>query len=95
MYMYVGPTYSRTKIYAARVSYAADDAHRPPLHGFAAAARAAHVTDRRTDQGFSGAGTRGGGVPELFSTGGRVPHSPTFWTEIRPKVSPLLQLVTY
>jgi len=31
------------------VSYAADDAHRPPLHGFAAAARAAPGTDRQTD----------------------------------------------
>jgi len=31
------------------VSYAADDAHRPPLHGFAAAMRAALGTDiRRT-----------------------------------------------
>ena len=30
--------YSRTKIFVARVSYAADNAHRPPLHGFAAAA---------------------------------------------------------
>ena len=29
-------------------------------------------------QGCSGAGTRGDGVPPLFSTGGRVPHSPTF-----------------
>jgi len=35
----VGPPYSRTEIYAARVSHAADDAHRPPLHGFVAAAR--------------------------------------------------------
>jgi len=35
----VGSPYSRTEIYAARVSHAADDAHRPPLHGFAAAAR--------------------------------------------------------
>jgi len=43
----VGPLYSRTKIYAARLSYAADDAHRPPMHDFAAAARAG--TDRRTD----------------------------------------------
>jgi len=47
-------------------------------------------------QGCSGAGTRRDGVPLLFSsTGGRVPHSPTFWTEMRAKVSPLLQLVTY
>jgi len=29
-------------------------------------------------QGCSGTGTRGDGVPPLFSTGGRVPHSPTF-----------------
>jgi len=48
---YLGPPYSRTKIYAARVSYAAaDDAHRAPLDGFAAAARAAPGTDRRTDR---------------------------------------------
>jgi len=39
---------SGQKNYAARVSHAADDAHRPPLlRGFAAAARA--VTDRHTD----------------------------------------------
>jgi len=48
-------------------------------------------------QGCSGAGMRGAdGVPPLFLSGGRVPHpSPLFWTEIRAKVSPLLQLVTY
>jgi len=33
--------------------------------------------------------------PPLFSTGGRVPHSLLLWTEIRAKVNPLLQLVTY
>ena len=43
----------------------------------------------------SGVGTRGDGVPPLFDREGRVPHSPTFWTEIRAKVSLLLQLVTY
>ena len=32
----VGLHYSRAKIYAVRVTYAADDAHRPPLHGFVA-----------------------------------------------------------
>ena len=31
-----------------------------------------------TDQGCSGAGTRGNGVPHFFRQGGRVPHSPTF-----------------
>jgi len=36
-----------------------------------------------------------GRCPHFFRQGGRVPHSPTFWTEIRAKVSPLLQLVTY
>ena len=38
-----------------------------------------------------------GGVPHFYRQGGRrrVPHSPTFWTEIRAKISPLLQLVTY
>jgi len=30
------------------------------------------------DQGCSGAGTRGDGVPHFFRQGGRVPHSPTF-----------------
>jgi len=47
-------------------------------------------------QGCSGAGTRGDGVP-TFSTGGTRPQlpPPLFWTEIRAKVSPLLQLVTY
>ena len=39
----VGP-----KFYAARMSFAVDDAHRR-LHGSAAAARAASGTDRRTD----------------------------------------------
>jgi len=48
--VYVGPPRSRTKTYAARVSYAADDAHRSSLHGFAAAARDAPGTDRRTDE---------------------------------------------
>jgi len=39
---------------------------------------------------------RGDGVPHCFRqglTGGTRP--PLFWTEIRAKVSPLLQLVTY
>jgi len=49
----------------------------------------------RTHQGVVGRGRRRDGVPPLFSTGGCVPHSPLFWTEIRAKVSPLLQLVTY
>jgi len=36
----------------------------------------------------------GGGTapPHFFRQGGRVP---IYWTEIRAKVSPLLQLVTY
>ena len=52
---YVGPPYRRTKIYAARVSYTSNDAHRPPLHSFAATEHfAPHAlllgqTDRRTD----------------------------------------------
>ena len=38
----------------------------------------------------------GGRRPPLFSTGGtRPPLPPLFWTKIRAKVSPLLQLVTY
>ena len=52
MNKHVGPPYSWPKIYAARVSYAANDAHRLPLHGFAAAARAAlwgRQTDGRTE----------------------------------------------
>jgi len=44
----VGPPYSQTRIYAARMSYAADDAHRPPLRGFAAAASATPGTHGRT-----------------------------------------------
>jgi len=34
---------------------------------------------------------RGGRRPPLFSTGGTRPPLPHFWTEIRAKVSPLLQ----
>ena len=41
---YLGSPNSRTRIYATRVSYAADDAHRPPLHGFAAAVHFAAAT---------------------------------------------------
>jgi len=49
---YVGTSHSRAKIYAARASYAADNAHRPPLRGFAAAAHfaaALGATDGWTD----------------------------------------------
>jgi len=43
-----------------------------------------------------GRGRVGDGVPTFFRQGeGRVPPPPTFWTEIRAKVSPLLQLVAY
>ena len=46
---FVGPPCSQTEIYAAHVSYAADNAHRPPLHGFAAATCAAlEQTDGQT-----------------------------------------------
>ena len=38
---------------------------------------------------------RGRRRPPLFSTGDASPTPLTFWTEIRAKVSPLLQLVTY
>jgi len=49
--VYVAPLYRRNKNYAARVSYAADDAHRPPLHGFAASARdASGQTDGQSDR---------------------------------------------
>jgi len=43
-------------------------------------------------QGCSGAGTRGTAYPTFFDRGDA---SPTFWTEIRAKLSPPLQLVTY
>ena len=49
IYKYVGPPYSRTKIYAARVSCEADDAHRPLLRGFATAAHFAAAARRQTD----------------------------------------------
>jgi len=59
--------------------------------------RRANGTHRQTDQGCSGAALyAGGGVPHFFRQGGRVPQSRQFFgTEIRAKVSPLLQLVTY
>jgi len=47
------------------------------------------------EQGCSGAWDAGRRRPHTFFDEGGVPHSPTFWTEIRAKVSPLLQLVTY
>jgi len=47
---YVGRPYSRTKIYTACMLYAADDVHRLPLHGFAAAVLAASGTDKWTDR---------------------------------------------
>jgi len=53
----VGPPYFRTEIYAICVSYAADDAHRPQLPGFLAAARAAPETDRQTDGRTGGHGS--------------------------------------
>ena len=46
MNKYGGSPDGRTEIYAARVSYAADDVHRPPLHSSAAAVG---QTDRQTD----------------------------------------------
>jgi len=46
--------------------------------------------------GCSGARTRGGRRPPLFFDRGDASPTPSlFWTEIRAKVSPLLQLVTY
>ena len=42
----------------------------------------------------AGVGVVGDGVPHFFRRG-RPPLSPLFWTEIRAKVSPLLQLVSY
>ena len=53
----------------------------------------------RTHQGCSGAARRGRGgtanPPTFLDIGDASPTPPTFWTEIRAKVSPLLQLVTY
>ena len=49
----------------------------------------------RLYQSCSGAGTREDGVPHFFLQGTRPPLPHFFWTEIRAKVSPLLQLVTY
>jgi len=46
-------------------------------------------------QGVVGRGSGVTASPHFFRQGERVPHSPTFWTEIRAKVSPLLQLVIY
>jgi len=46
-------------------------------------------------QGCSGAGTRGDGVPHFFDGDASPTLLPLFWTEIRAKVSSLLQLVTY
>jgi len=46
--------------------------------------------------GVVGRGRGGTASPHFFRQGGRVPHSPhVFWTEIRAKLSPLLQPVTY
>ena len=44
------------------------------------------------EQGCSGAGTTS---PTFFDRGDASPTPPLFWTEIRAKVSLLLQLVTY
>ena len=55
-------------------------------------------TRRTLKTRMDGAGVQwgGDGVPPLFSTGGTRPPLPALvWTEIRAKVSPLLQLVTY
>ena len=47
------------------------------------------------DKRCSGAGTRGTASPTFFDRGTRPPPPPLFWNEIRAKVSPLLQLVTF
>jgi len=46
-------------------------------------------------RGVMGRERGGDGVPTFFVRGTRPPLPPLFWTEIRAKVSPLLQLVTY
>jgi len=51
--------------------------------------------DKWRVQRCSGAGTRGEGVPHFFRQGDASPIPSPFWTEIRAKVSPFLQLVTY
>jgi len=50
-----------------------------------------------SSRGVVGRGRGATASPTLFSTGGTRPPlpPPLFWTEIRAKVSPLLQLVTY
>ena len=54
------------------------------------------ITDLPTkrSRGVVGRG-RGGTASPHFSDRGDVSPLPLFWTEIRAKVSPLLQLVTY
>ena len=55
-----------------------------------------HFRRQYRNQTPVGQGRGGTASPHFFRQGGRVPHSPHFfWTEIRAKVSPLLQLVTY
>ena len=62
---------------------------------FSAASHLARAIFIHIYSGVVGRG-RGGRRPPLFSTGGtRLPLPSLFWTEIRAKVSPLLQLVTY
>ena len=50
---------------------------------------------RTTTRGVVGRRRGGTASPTLFDRETRPPLPPIFWTEIRAKVSPLLQLVTY
>ena len=49
----------------------------------------------RCRQACSGAGTRGAASPHFFDRGNASSTPPLFWTKIRAKGSPLLQLVSY
>ena len=48
-----------------------------------------------TTRGVVGQGRGGTASTHFFQQGDASPTPPLFWTEIRAKVSPLLQLVTY
>jgi len=50
---------------------------------------------RPESRGVVGRGRGGTAYPTFVDRGDASPTPPTFWAEIRAKVSPLLQLVTY
>jgi len=53
------------------------------------------VGGRLAARGVVGRGRGRTASPHFLTGGTRPPLPPLFWTEIRAKVSPLLQLVTY